>query len=151
MVLSSIPRYRLPEYWIPDDLGDVIRKNENYFNRNEKSDQYLLILNKLKNLDHLKLAQCHYLQFLKLGLYLEEFQTRNDLRMFNVYGKKIEKVNFTRRTFKIHLDHIDKDNPLQKSCIRLIEVYNPKDKHTKFTFRVKEVTESHIVADAYQE
>lgn len=140
----------LPQYWIPNDLQNGVRNNRSCFSNIEKADEYQKVLDKLKNVDRLNLSECHYLQFLKLGLYLEEFEKREELKMFNIDGKKIERISYSAKTFKINMNHIDKDSPLHKSCIRLIEVFNPAD-NTKFVLNIKNVTDTHIVARAFPE
>lgn len=143
---------KLPEYWIPQDLKIVLIKNvESYVDISEKSENFRNVLQKLKNVDRLELTECHYLQFLKLALYLEEYQQNIDLRKFNMYGKKIQRVPGTLKVYRISFKDLDKDHPLHKCC-NLIEVINPKDvMKTKFVLRVQKILEDYVIAVAYPE
>ncbi|XP_031783598.1 putative helicase mov-10-B.1 [Nasonia vitripennis] len=142
----------VPEFWIPEDLKAILLKDgESYADMTEKSERFLGVLKKLRNVDRLELSQSHYLQFLKLGLYLEEFQQNLDLRKFNLYGKKIERVAPDSKEFRIRIKYLDKDHPLHKSC-NLIEIFNSKDvTRKKFVLRAKEVKNDQVIAVAYSE
>lgn len=139
---------QLPEYWCPQDLKAVLLNNvETYDQITEKSQQFLTILQKLKSLDRLELSQCHYLQLLKLALYLEEHQYNIDLRKYNMYGKRIEKWN--GKLFKITIKDFEKDHPLYNGCY-LVELIDCKDtSKTKCVLRVKKVFSDHVIVIGY--
>ncbi|XP_058807138.1 putative helicase MOV-10 isoform X2 [Phymastichus coffea] len=116
---------KLPQYWCPQDLKAVLlNKVEPYDEMTEKSQKFLNILQRLSSVDRLELSQCHYLQLLKLGLYLEEYQRNVDSRKYNMYGQKIQFVH--DKLYKIYIRDIEKDHPLHNGCY-LVELIDCKD------------------------
>ena len=159
----SQTRPKLPEYYIPEDLRSILSKNtEARFGLTEKSKRFSKILEKLKSVDRLELVECHYLEFLKLCLYLEEFQQNIDLKKFNLYKQKIENIvipefkasekefnNFRKKpsyNFKIHIKNIDKDHPAHNSY--LITIIETNDDTNKYTLKIIRVLDDYIVVHA---
>ncbi|KAJ8676510.1 hypothetical protein QAD02_012297 [Eretmocerus hayati] len=154
------PRPSVPEYWMPENLHSILTDDsKTCTDTAEDSEKFHDFIQKLKNLDRLELSECHYLQFLKFGLYLEEFQQNIDLRKYNLYSKKIEKYQALLMSsnspsgilFKIPIDDLDKDHPVNKAC-KLIQTINTKDERKqKLVLRVRYVRSDHVIASAYPE
>lgn len=128
---------KLPEYPFPADFEIVLRKDIKAFNgMTSQSRLYLKVLEALKNLHRVNLSENHYLQLLKLGLYLEEYQNNAELRKHELIRNEIERPDPKTNKFKICIENFDEEN----SWIKVNDLAEITDIASKTVHTVKVIS-----------
>lgn len=130
----------LPRYSIPEDLEQVLDPQSHQILKSEKSLVYAQILKKLKEAKSIDLAENHYLQLLKISLYLEEYQCELDIRNYDLQKKCI--VQLQSQLFCIETTDDDEIPMIRPSDF--IDIIDTTD--NKFdSLRIVKVNERSIV------
>ncbi|KAL7306878.1 hypothetical protein TKK_0001038 [Trichogramma kaykai] len=152
--MSGQKAFSLPEYWIPSDLKSILTANlQLYPGITERGEQYQNILSKLTKIKTLSLSKSHYQQFLKLALYLEEYEYVKSMKKYSLHNQSIVRSRTNSKEYTLVIENLqqDKDHPVHKS-INLIEVFNSKDfTKKKFVLKIKSVKDDRLTILGYPE
>lgn len=126
----------LPQYFIPKDLKQFL---DHQIIKSEKSQVYARVLDKLKEAKSIDLAENHYLQLLKIALYLEEYQCEIDIRKYDLRKKRI--FNLHSNLFSIETTDDDEIPMIRPSD--LIDIIDTTDNKC-YSLRIVKLNERSI-------
>ncbi|XP_058807170.1 putative helicase mov-10-B.1 [Phymastichus coffea] len=137
----------MPPYPIPVELQTVLDINAQS-ELCRKSEMYSEVLQIIDPLKHVDLSECHYAQLLTLGLFLEEYQTNEEMKkrkLFNQTIKKLPVKDPNEILFSIRVEELDEEH----AWIRegdFVDVIDTKMYKEIYTLRVARVTQTYIIA-----
>ena len=143
-------REKLPEFSIPKGLLSVLQKNVEKFDGDEREcEHYNGILKKLKMMikENTQLQMgtyIHYLQLLKLGLYLEEYEESDIMDRYAQSYTKIERTHEKSDVFKIYVYDLDKDNPIIKPSDFVDLCESGATDGSKFILKITNVLDDYV-------
>lgn len=162
---------QLPEYPLPPKLETVLDINEKS-TLDDESLMYSKVLESLITVKYVDLSENHYVQLLKLALYLEEYQSNEEMKKRKLFKQKIQRASYSRNaggdfsfergakdqrklfhqkapnggdvSFKIHVKDLDEERPWIREN-DFVDVIDTRSYKT-YTLKVTSVTKTDIIA-----
>ncbi|XP_058807115.1 putative helicase mov-10-B.1 [Phymastichus coffea] len=136
---------QLPEYAVPKDLIAVLDgKDSSDFSK--RAQMYSKILRFIKSADYIDMAESHYIQLLKLAVYIEEYQSNREMKKHEMTKQIINRINsndLNEVLFRIDVDDLDEE----KAWIRPSDFVDVTDisNDATYTLKVINVAQSEII------
>ncbi|XP_058807169.1 putative helicase mov-10-B.1 [Phymastichus coffea] len=143
--MSHFDQDTLPEFPIPDDLIQVLDINDDSV-MTEEALMYSRILDSLTTVKYVDLSKSHYLDLLKLALYLEEYQSNEEMKKRKLFQQRIQlvKLNKEEIAFEIHVNDLDEERPWIREN-DFVDVINART-YKSFTLKVGYIMKDKIIA-----
>lgn len=133
---------------MPSALEKVLNINEQS-PLSRESRMYSQILERLYAAKHVDLSENHYVQLLKFSLYMEEYQSNEEMKkrkLFNQTIKKVQSKESNEHLFAIHVEDLDEERSW--AWIRENDFVDVTDTKTYQTYHLKvfKIQQDNIVA-----
>lgn len=103
---------QLPEYTVPKDLEAALTARSYLDLPNNRAQMYYKVLKQLHNRDVIEITESHYIQLLKLAVYLEEYHSNKEMKKHEMSKQTLDRINSSNAKdvqFRIDIDDLDEE------------------------------------------